>query len=441
MINESWRFLPHLFAQQMGGGRWKCWDYLRLVGNCVADVVVRGGRLLVELPPRHGKSELISHYTPAWFLGLWPEKWVILATYESDFAAHWGRRVRNLIEEKPEIGVKIRSDSSAAHRWETTEGGGMITAGFGGPIMGRGGNLLIVDDPFKNWQEAQSPTYRRRVVEWFKSTFYTRAEPGAAMIVLTTRWHEGDLAGYLEKEHKDRWEVVKFPALAEADDPLGRKEGEALCPARFDVDALLKIKGAIGSYLWAAMYQQRPAPLEGGVFKIEWWRRYKELPRLDRVIQSWDTAFKKGSETSFSVCETWGERRGDFFLLDVWRARVEYPELKRQTVALYDRWRPSAVLVEDKASGQSLAQDLKRETKLPIIPVKVAEGDKVTRAQLVSPLVEAGRVFLPERAPWLADFLDELTQFPNAEHDDQVDALSQALDWMRGKRKPRIRWI
>lgn len=444
LAGSAWQYLPHRFAKRVSGGEWIPWDYLEKISREIAIAVFNGrGRLIIEIPPRHGKSSLVSHYTPAWFLNLWPQRSVILTTYEADFAASWGRKVRDLIEATPEIRVRVRQESSAAHRWETTAGGGMITAGAGGPIMGRGGNLLIVDDPFKNWQEAQSATIRERIINWFNSTFYTRAEPGATIIVLTTRWHEADLAGYLENTHRDSWQVIKYPALAEANDPLNRPEGEPLCPARFDKKALLDIKEALGSYLWAGLYQQRPAPAEGGIWRAEWWKYYTEPPKFNLLVQSWDTAFKKGKRSSRSCCETWGRTETGYYLLHVWKDKVEYPELKQQVIALHDKWKPAAVLVEDEASGQSLTQDLKKGTRIPAKPVKVHEADKVTRARLVSPLAEAGKVYLPERAQWLADFLDEAHSFPNSEYKDQVDAMSQALDYMRGGMgpEPRVRLL
>ena len=439
---SPWKLLPNRLARRISRGKWIDWEYLSVVAKKVAVTVMTAGRLIIEMPPRHGKSELISHWTPVWFLDRWPDEQVILTTYDSDFAAHWGRKARNTIEENPEeLDVRVSRDSSAAQRWETTNGGGMITAGVGGPIMGRGGKLLIVDDPIKNWQEAQSKTIREGQINWFNSTFYTRKEPGAAIIVLMTRWHQKDLAGYLETEHKDKWEIIRFPALAELNDPLGRPEGKALCPDRYDEPALGDIKTALGSCFWAGLYQQRPAPLEGGIFKRNWWEYYRQQPKFDKLIQSWDTAFKKGKKTSRSCCETWGRAKAGYFLVDVWKDKVEYPELKRMAKALYDKWKPSIVLIEDMASGQSLTQEMKRDTKIPVKAIPVAEGDKITRANFVSPLIEAGRGFLPKEATWLADFLDETSNFPNSEYSDQVDAMSQALNYLRIEKRFGIAWV
>ncbi|MBW1998600.1 MAG: phage terminase large subunit [Deltaproteobacteria bacterium] len=394
-----------------------------------------GGRIIVTMPPRHGKSELVSHWTPAWYLHNWPQEKVILTTYEADYSLSWGRKVRNTLTYNDEIRTYLAKDSKAAGAWETDLGGGMVTAGVGGPITGRGGHLIIIDDPHKNWAEAQSKKIRENIIDWFNSTLYTRCEPAATIILLQTRWHERDLAGYLLNDHKDNWTEVRLPALAEGDDPLGRAEGEALCPERYDRDALLKIKRAVGSQVWAGLYQQRPAPMEGNIWKLSWWNFYRERPAFQYLVQSWDTGFKKGEENSYTVGQTWGIAKNGYYLIDQVRDRLEYPDLKRRIKVKYDRFRPRIVLVEDKASGISVVQDLKRETKIPIKPVKVSsEQDKIVRSQLASPAAEAGLIYLPEKAPWLDDYLDEMTAFPNSEFTDQADCTSQAIEYLHQKR-------
>ncbi len=398
-------------------------------------------RLMVSWPPRHGKSEEVAHWTPLWFLKNWPDRRVILASYEAKIAARWGRRVRNDILQFPdELGLQLTGDSTAADRWELTTGGGMLTAGVGGPITGEGAHLLIIDDPTKNAEEANSPVYRDRLVEWFKTTAFTRLEPGGSVILDMTRWHQADLIGALLEEMTEPWEHIRLPALAEPDDPLGREEGEALWPDRYSADELLKIKETVGPQVWAGLYQQRPAPAEGGVFRYEWWGRYREVPELSRKVQFWDTAFKKGADNDYSVCTTLGVAGNSFPVLDVWRRRVEFPELLRAAVAQFDKHRPNEVLVEDAASGQDLFATLRRETRIPIKAVKV-DRDKISRANAVTGYVEAGRVPLPERAAWVADFMDELAAFPNAAHDDQVDSFAGALTAVVSRGKPNVRFI
>ena len=220
-----------------------------------------------------------------------------------------------------------------------------------------------------------------------------------------------------------------MPAIAEEDEGW-RKEGEALWPARFPLETLRVIKSAIGSSAWASLYQQRPAAAEGQIFRREWWQHFTVQPMLGRTIQSWDCAFKAGRENDYSVCTTWIATERGYFLLSLWRGRVEFPELKRQLMSQAEAWSPSAILVEDSASGQSLIQEL-QTTNQPIIRVK-PDSDKISRAQAVTPLIESGRVFLPESAGWLEDFEDELAAFPSAAHDDAVDSLTQALNYLRG---------
>lgn len=267
---------------------------------------------------------------------------------------------------------------------------------------------------------------------WYTDDLYTRREPGAAIVLIMTRWHEDDLAGrILASEDAADWTVISLPALAEVNDPLGRSEGEALCPERFDEDDLDEIKIVQGSS-FPALYQQRPSALEGAIFKREWWRYFREAPKFGRIVQSWDTAFKVGQDNDFSVCTTWGEADNGWYLLDRWSRRVEFPALKATAIALAAQFEPGVVLVEDKASGQSLIQELRRDSRLPILAIKV-DSDKVTRAYAVTPSIETGRVFLPESAPWLTDYIDSMAAFPNAAHDDDVDSTTQALNYMIGR--------
>ena len=245
-----------------------------------------------------------------------------------------------------------------------------------------------------------------------------------------TRWHEDDLAGrILASEDAPNWTVVNLPALAEANDPLGREEGEALCPERYTREALLAIKKVMGSG-FEALYQGRPAAAEGEIFLREWWRYYKEAPQIKRVVLSWDTAFKDKEENDYCACGIWGWDGVNHYLLDRWKEKATYPVLKRTAKALAKKWGPRAVLIEDKASGQSLIQELTVETDMPVLAIPV-DKDKVSRAHAVTPTIEAGKVYLPENAPWLQDFIDELANFPNGSHDDDVDQTTQYLNWSR----------
>ena len=431
---DPWKLLPHTFASVLSDGAWIAYRYLILISHVISLAIARGGgRILVSLPPRHGKSWFISQWVPAWFLANWPHKRVILTTYEPTFAATWGRKVRNIIKEHgSRIGVSLADDSTAANNWSTDKEGGMMTAGVGGPITGKGMDLGIIDDPHKNWQEAQSQSTRKGIQEWFDSTFYTRAEPGATIIVLATRWNEDDLIGYLTTERAaDGWFHIVMPAIAEENDILGRLEGEALCPERYDIDALVRIKANMTAMMWAALFQQRPAPAEGTIFLRERWKFYDRKPVFSFVLQSWDTATKKNYDAAFSVCQTWGISPFGVYLIDQFRERVQYPQLRKAVDMQYYKYRPNVILIEDRDSGQALIQSLQQETSYPVIPV-YPDMDKLIRAQAVSPWQVSERLWLPtpSQASWIGDFVESCAAFPNTKFMDEVDAMSQAIAYV-----------
>jgi predicted phage terminase large subunit-like protein len=409
---------------------------LGIINNKLLDVASgRCKRLIISLPPRHGKSELISKYFPAWLIGTFPQSRVILASYEANFASSWGAKVRDVLTDCQQYFNIWPSGgyNAAAQYWRTKQGGEMMTAGAGGPLTGKGFSVGIIDDLIKNNEEAMSATIREKHWDWFLSTFLTRAEPNAAIIVIMTRWHDADLAGMLMKEQPGQWENIVFPALAEGDDVLGRKEGEPLWQERFPESELRKLKENLGSYWWASMYQQRPVPEGGGILKREWWKYYKSTPaKIRQSYWSWDTANKTGEENDYSVGQLWGVCDDGYYLLKVVRARLEYPDLKRTIVQNFNAHPSNAVLIEDKSSGQSVIQDLKRDTRLPILVIEPIK-DKVTRAHLASPVVESGRCHLPEDAPWVADFVDECSHFPKSTHDDQVDSATQFINYVNAR--------
>lgn len=391
------------------------------------DRLTRGeiNKLMIFMPPRHGKSEQITIRYPAWFLERFPERKVIIGAYNQTLSNKFSRKTRKISAQR----MALSAERTAVEDWETEEGGGLRAVGVGGGITGQGGDIIIIDDPVKSREEANSPAYREKVWDWYTDDLYTRLEPGGALILIMTRWHVDDLAGrILKSEDGENWTVVCLPAFAEVNDPLGRKEGTALCPERFDEEKLKKIKLVMGAS-FEALYQQRPVAAEGAIFKREWWGYYKALPVMKRIIQSWDTAFKKGAANDYSVCTTWGEGDIGYYLLDRWKEKVEFPELKRTVRMQGDKWKPSVILVEDKASGQSLIQEIRRETPLPILAIKV-DVDKETRAHAVTPVCEAGRVYLPEGIPWGQDYVDTMASFPYGDHDDDVDSTTQALNYL-----------
>jgi len=449
LLNSSYDALrtvtPAHLAWTVSEGRWFPYEHLLFLNRKLVDVAAgRIKRLIVSMPPRHGKSELVSRYFPAWYIGTFPDKRIILVSYEADFAATWGRKARDLLEEHgPSLfGIRVSGNSSAANRWDI-EGheGGMVTAGVNGPITGKGADIGIIDDPVKNDQEAMSVTYQERTYEWYKSTFRTRIQRDGAIILIMTRWHENDLAGKLlaaQEAEGEKWEVVSLPALAEEDDPLGREFGQPLCPDLFSKDALESIKKAVGSYWWASLYQQRPSPAEGGIFKRNWWQYYRRLPdKFDEIIQSWDMTFKDTKTADYVVGQVWGRKGANKYLLDQVRDRMDFPATIQAVRTLSAKWpQAKAKLIEDKANGPAVIATLKKEIS-GLIPVE-PQGSKESRAWAVSPEVEAGNVYLPDPsiAPWVHDFIEECAAFPNGANDDQVDAMTQAL--MRFNKQPGI---
>jgi len=447
----AWKASPAATARKWSGGEWRRVAHLDYISDRVAALWARPLRLIVSLPPRHGKSELISHWTPVHALAVDASKRIAVTSYEQTLAALYSRKIRATLMASPGIGAELSRDRAAATEWETMQGGGVYAAGVGGALTGRGFDLLIIDDPIKNRADADSPTIRRRVWEWYRSTARTRLEPDASIIVVMTRWHEGDLVGKLlgnresgdsdDSEFGDDWEHLRFPALAEDDDVLGREEGSALWPERYDSAYLRGARFESGPQEFAALYQQRPVRQGGAIFLSDWWRFHETLPEPTRgVIQFWDTAFKTGQENDYSACATMYDAPPDYALLNMFRRRMDFPALVRAVIAQAERYQPVRIYVEDAASGQSLAQTMGDRAlvsaiksdapRLPIVPVRV-DADKVARANAVTGYIEAGNVLLPERADWLPMFLHEATEFPRGEHDDMVDAFVGALDQLK----------
>lgn len=425
---------PAGFAWVASGQQWQIAPHLALLNRKLVEVS-RGKtrRLLVQIAPRHGKSELISKYFPAWYLGTHPEHRFMLCGYGDEFAALWGRRSRDILAEwGPRLfNVQVSPTSSAADRWDVYKHrGGLLAVGVGGAATGSGASILVIDDPHKDRKEADSKTARDNVWTWYTDTIYPRLEPRGAIILVMQRWHDDDLAGRLLKaqEHGgDQWDVVSLPAIAEEHDLLGRHPGEALWPERFPVEELERIRANMSPRGWISQYQQRPIADNGATFPAHWLsRRYQTLPQMKKRVMAIDTAFKTGVSNDYSVIETWGATDANYYLMHLWRQQVEYPELKRAIIDQYNRHRPDVILIEDAASGQSIIQDLARSTTLPIVPVK-PKGSKQARADSITPLWESGKVLLPEDAPWLRVFLEEHLAFPYGAHDDTVDPAVYAL--------------
>jgi predicted phage terminase large subunit-like protein len=402
------------------------------------DRIVKGTlkRLIINMPPRHTKSEFASYLLPAFAMGHDPRSQVLETTHTAELAVKFGRKVRDLMagerymELFPKVGLK--ADSKAAGRWDTSQGGSYFAVGVGGAVTGRGANLLIIDDPHSE-QDAMSDLALENAWDWYQGGPRTRLQPGGAIVVVMTRWGTKDLTARLLKSqsntHADRWEVIEFPAIL----PSGRP----LWPEFWKLEELEAVRSSLSVQKWNAMYQQQPTNDEGAILKREWWRRWlpENPPVVNYIIQSYDTAYSKKETADYSVITTWGvfyptmDSGPNIILLDVTRGRWDFPELKRIAKEEYRRWNPDNVLIEAKATGVTLQQELRRVG----IPVTMytpggrrAGTDKISRANSVAPVFEAGMVWAPERS-WADELIEECAAFPNGDNDDMVDSTTQAI--------------
>ncbi len=423
-------------------------------------------RLMILAPPRHGKSEASSRRFPSYALGRYPWLEIILWSYAASLAEDMNEDVQKIMDSDeyqtifPGIHIPRSGQPKSGHKRNRQEthvlghGGKLRAAGVGGGVTGKGAHILAIDDPFQDDQDSGSQTQRDKIWNRYASTAYTRLAPGGGILLTQTCWHADDLAARLKAatlaaieandEDADRWEIISFPAIAEKDEKH-RKAGEALHPVRYDLKALRKIKKTLGSYFWSALYQQKPAPAEGDVFKTHWWKYWKALPPLMLIKMYADTAMKKGERNDYSVIQVWGlSFQGQIYLLDQIRDKWESPELEKQTRAFWSKWKgypmgdllpmPSELAIEDKASGTGLIQSLQSgKGAIPVTAIK-REVDKLVRARSSAPSVEAGNVFLPdpEAHPndWLSDFKGEFSAFTAAmshSHDDQIDPTMDAI--------------
>ena len=423
------------------------WNWhLDLIASRLEDVLAgRCRRLIINIPPRYGKSLLASVVFPAFILGHDPTAEIVCVSYGQDLAEKMASDERRLMNSRwyqNIFATRLANSRSRLAELRTPEGGTRLATSVEGMLTGRGGNIIIVDDPLKP-AEAASETQRKWVNDWFDYTVTTRSndKERGAIVIIMQRLHEDDLVGHLLQQ--GHWDVLALPALAEADERyeyrvLGvpqikiRQEGDVLHAERESFARIREAQLVMGSYAFAAQYQQRPAPAGGGIVQKEWFKHYDSLENVHftKVIQSWDTASKITEIASYSVCTTWGRTRDQrIFLIDVFRARLEYPDLKRKAIELGARYHPSKILIEDTAAGTQLVQELKRDGLHQIVPVK-AEGSKEMRMLSQTPAIEKGNVWLPREATWLKDYVHELAMFPNGRHADQVDSTSQALKEM-----------
>jgi len=388
-------------------------------------------RIIINMAPRHTKSEFSSYLLPAWMIGRNPKLKIIQATHTTELAVRFGRKAKHLIdsEEYQKIyPTKLREDSKAAGRWETNEGGEYFAAGVGGSITGRGADLLIIDDPHSE-QDALNVNALDRTWEWYTSGPRQRLQPGGIIVVVMTRWNMKDLTGRLinaQKEAKaDQWEVIEFPAILPNNKPVW--------PEYWKLEELESVKASLSIGKWNAQYQQNPTAEEGSIIKREWWNLWeKDLPPLYHVIQSYDTAFLKKETADYSAITTWGvfypsEDSGpNLILLDVVKDRFEFPELRRVALEQYNYWKPESVIVEGKASGMPLTFELRKQG-IPVINYTPSRGnDKHARVNAVAPLFEAGQIWATDDK-FSEEVIEECAAFPYGDHDDLVDSMTQAV--------------
>ncbi len=386
-------------------------------------------RLIINAPPQHGKSTPSSQWLPAHFMGRFPTENIACTSYNQTISNRWGRRVRNLVDSDLHRtlfpGFRLARDSNSVSRFSTLKGGEYRASSPKGTLTSIGFKLILIDDPHKSQAEYDSPTVREGIHEWYDNTLYPRLAPGGAIVLVHTRWGEDDLTGYVLRNHAhEGWRHLSFPAH----DPA---ETSALFPERYTMADLMKRRRTMGDASWNAQYLQNPIPPQGGIVKREWLRTFKVPGVYFRYAWSWDTAIKAGTMNDYSVGQLWGETElGEHHLLRLVRVRMEYPELRRLMVECWQDHPANEVLIEDKASGQQLLQDLRRNTPMPVVammPGKDMPLDKVQRANLVAPLFEAGKVAILENAEWRSIFTTEVCGFPRAQHDDILDAATQYL--------------
>ena len=388
-------------------------------------------RLIINMPPRHTKSEFASYLLPAWMVGRDPKLKIIQATHTAELAIRFGRKAKNLIDSenyRKIFKTALQEDSKAAGRWETSAGGEYFAAGVGGAITGRGADLLIIDDPHSE-QDAMSKVSLERAYEWYTSGPRQRLQPGGKIILVMTRWSTKDLTGALvanQKEAKsDQWHVVEFPAIM---------DDEPVWPEYWKLDELEKVKAALPVTKWNAQWMQQPTSEEGAILKREWWQEYDgdDIPPIYHVIQSYDTAFLKKETADYSAITTWGvwypseDSGANLILLDAIKGRYEFPELRRVALEQYRYWNPETVIIEAKASGLPLTYEL-RKMDIPVMNYTPSKGnDKHARVNAVAPLFESGMIWAPKQK-FAEEVIEECASFPYGDHDDLVDSTTQAI--------------
>ena len=431
------------YVKYVHHGAWKVTPFHSMLCGYVQNFVERETELPYEIlvittPPQHGKSQSITETLPSWYLGKHPDRHVIEISYNEDFAIKFGRRNRRKIEEFGEdvFGLHLTKDNNRAVEFETTEHGGMISRGVGTGVTGQPCQLMIIDDPIKNRKEAFSKSRRDLIYDEWLMSFKTRLAPHSKVILIMTRWHEDDLAGRLLQEEKNI-KLLRFPCECEDEESvvekaLGRHIGDALCPEIGKGNAWLKeykegLVSREGSMTWNALFQGRPTAMEGNVIERDWWEYYEEMPQINTWVMSVDASFKDEEQSDFVAIQVWGKNGADIYLIDAVKKHLSFPDTIveiRRLRAMYPEC--TTTLIEDRANGSAIIRMLRYEMT-GIIPVQPI-GSKMARVQAILGAIESGNVHLPKHKRFTGDFVEECSAFPNSAHDDQVDAMSQALN-------------
>jgi len=426
--NDFLSFVRHMWPEFIEG------PHHKIIAQKFNDIAnSKAKRIIVNMPPRHTKSEFASSLLPAWMIGRNPKLKIIQTTHTGELAIRFGRKAKTLIDspEYQEIfKTTLREDSQAAGKWETAQGGEYFAAGVGGAITGRGADLLIIDDPHSE-QDAMNLTALERAYEWYTSGPRQRLQPGGKIVCVMTRWNTKDLTGMLLKAQKeakaDQWELIEFPAIMPS--------GKPVWPEYWKLDELETVKASLSLGKWNAQWMQNPTSEEGAIIKREWWKNWDKdyMPKLEHIIQSYDTAFMKKETADYSAITTWGVFREtddsppNLILVDAVKERLEFPDLRRKALEQYKYWEPETVLIEAKASGLPLTHEL-RNMGIPIVNFTPSKGnDKHARVNAVAPLFESGTIWAPTQKEFAQEVIEECAAFPYGDHDDLVDSMTQAV--------------
>ena len=417
-------------------GKWKDTHFHKFLANKIQTFVetYTGNPydiLVLSCPPQHGKSLTVTETFPSWYIGKYPDRRCIIACYNDDFAGKFGRRNKQKIVESGQFIFNIKLNKSSDRDMEIADhDGSIITRGIMAGITGNAGDLIIIDDPVKTRMEADSPTYRERLWEEWQNSIKTRTQAGSKIIIIQTRWHEDDLAGRVINS-EDYIEVVNIPVEAEENDILGRQVGDALCPEIGKGNEWLRaFKSSYkdGSRAWNALYMGRPTSADGNIFKREWWQYYDKLPENIQLLGiSVDATFKDNDTSDYVAIEVWGKLNGDYYLIDLIKRRMDFPETLRAIRHMADKYPDKhSILVEDKANGSAIISMLKHEIG-GIVAITPKES-KIGRANAITGIVEGGNVYLPRYSDYTSEFVEEFASFPNGVHDDMVDACTQFIN-------------